>query len=175
MGQTAEIDFEELKRSLVACGQTVGLSLVTKYDTFTKDGARRDEEKQDYSNPEKLSGDELSRVDVALAWIKIRKRTDELFGYSMFSDPSWNILLHMYVNYCRGSTLTLSNACSGADIPPTTALRWLSFLEDRSLIVRTSDPSDKRKTFVSLTSDGIQRMHKAIDGAVEIDREIGIL
>lgn len=43
-------------------------------------------------------------------------------------------------------------------MPATTALRWLTVLEDKGLIVREADATDARRVFVRLSSDGYEKM-----------------
>jgi hypothetical protein len=47
-----------------------------------------------------------------------------------------------------------TSACIGANVPPTTALRWLRILEARGLVEREDDGRDGRRTFVCLTARG---------------------
>ena len=66
------------------------------------------------------------------------------------------------------------NACIAANVPPTTALRWIAMLEDKGLITRTNDLRDCRRKLLSLTEDALAMVETALDGAVESDRRLGL-
>jgi DNA-binding MarR family transcriptional regulator len=45
-------------------------------------------------------------------------------------------------------------------VPPTTALRWLTTLVNRGLVVRRGDPRDARRVFVELAPDTSAALHR---------------
>ena len=47
--------------------------------------------------------------------------------------------------------ISVTSACIGADVPATTALRWLGQLEEIGFIDRTVSETDQRVTWVQLT------------------------
>jgi DNA-binding MarR family transcriptional regulator len=59
-------------------------------------------------------------------------------------------LLHSELTYKRVSVSSLSLA---ANVPATTALRWIKLLVEQRLIVRQPDPADGRRVFVELNPD----------------------
>ncbi|HEX7857682.1 MAG TPA: hypothetical protein VF503_28735 [Sphingobium sp.] len=77
---------------------------------------------------------------------------------SLFSDPAWCILLDLYVHDARQRSVSVSSACIGARVPPTTALRWISLLVERGMIQRTPDAIDARRVYLTLTDDARVRM-----------------
>lgn len=92
----------------------------------------------------------------AKALYKLRRARDRVFdGLNLFADPSWDILLDLFISHMERRKLSTSAACIGASVPPTTALRWLSVLETSKLIEREDDPHDSRRTFVLLTRRAI--------------------
>lgn len=95
-----------------------------------------------------------------------------LFGEDIFFDPSWSILLDLYQRELEGRRVMVSDACAASGVPPTTGLRWLRLLEKRDFIVRTQDPTDRRRVFVALTPAASERMAKLADAAVSKFYEI---
>jgi DNA-binding MarR family transcriptional regulator len=88
-----------------------------------------------------------------------RRRRSEIFGTeSLFGEPAWDILLDLFIAAIAGERRSVTDACVGAAVPMTTALRWLQTLERKGLIVRNRDPKDSRRNFVSLSTKGINRM-----------------
>ena len=84
-----------------------------------------------------------------------RRRRDRTFPTDIFGEPSWDILLDLFVARGEGRRVPTTSACIGAHVPPTTALRWLRLLEGQGLIEREEDERDGRRTFVRLSTKGM--------------------
>jgi DNA-binding MarR family transcriptional regulator len=90
-----------------------------------------------------------------------RRRREAAFGAdaSVFGEPSWDILLDLYLNHCRGGPLiSISSACIASAGPQTTALRHIGVLVDRGLLERVEDAGDRRRSFVRLTQKALAAM-----------------
>jgi hypothetical protein len=83
-----------------------------------------------------------------------RRRRARYLSADLFGEPTWDILLDLYVAAREGRRVPTTSACIGAHVPPTTALRWLRILETRGLVGREEDGRDGRRTFVKLTARG---------------------
>ncbi len=101
-------------------------------------------------------------VDHLNRYLKLRKRRGQLLGESLFADPAWDVLLDLFVAEYAGRKVSVSSACLAAGVPLSTALRWLSKLEAKGLIVRRPDEQDARRTHVMLTDDAIERIHSLL-------------
>lgn len=105
---------------------------------------------------------------------KARRKRDQLFGISgLFSDPAWDILLDLLRSESQLNRVSVSSACIAACVPATTALRWLTTLEEYGLIERHQDPADARRTFVSLTRQGRKRICDALQSGSEAGGRVG--
>lgn len=94
---------------------------------------------------------------------RFRRQIDEIFDHDGFSrSPAWDIMLDLIDANARGRSISVSSAGIGAACPGTTALRWIHALEGMGLITRCADPSDKRRTMVVLTKDGLQKTTTAL-------------
>ena len=103
-------------------------------------------------------------VDLARRMYELRRRRDESFGDELFSEPAWDILLHLFVAAAEGRAVSVSSACDGAAAPPTTALRKLRQLEDARLIVREGDPADARRSYVRISYLACRKMRSLLKG-----------
>lgn len=98
-------------------------------------------------------------AEVARATYRERRRRGEVFDDpALFGEPAWDIMLDLFIAAKERKRLPVTSACIGAAVPVTTALRWLTVLEDKGLIVRENDAADARRVFVRLSTDGYEKM-----------------
>lgn len=90
--------------------------------------------------------------------LRMRRERETLFGKDLFADPSWDIMLDLFVSEIEGVRVTISSACIAASAPQTTGLRHLKTLESRGLIRRVDDRFDKRRAYVVLTEPARELM-----------------
>jgi len=83
-----------------------------------------------------------------------RRRRHKYLPADLFGEPTWDILLDLYIAHREDRRVPTTSSCIGAHVPPTTALRWLRILETRGLVEREDDGRDGRRTFVRLTHRG---------------------
>ena len=104
----------------------------------------------------------------------IRRRRDRYLPGDLFGEPTWDILLDLYVATRENRPVPTTSACIGADVPPTTALRWLRILETRGLVEREEDGRDGRRTFVRLSAQGLAAMDDWLHVALAmLDHTVG--
>ena len=90
--------------------------------------------------------------------IRLRRNRDHCFGADLFADPAWDILLELYASLLGQQRVSVTSLCNCAAVPATTALRWISALQERQLIVRHPDPLDGRRHFITLSDTGLKAM-----------------
>ena len=106
----------------------------------------------------------------------LRRRRARFLPTDLFGEPTWDILLDLYVATCENRSVPTTSACIGAHVPPTTALRWLRILEARGLVEREEDGSDGRRTFVRLSEQGLTAMEDWLRTALaSLDQIVGTL
>lgn len=93
----------------------------------------------------------LERARVAYD-ISARRRST--LGPGLFADPAWNILLDLFLSDECGRDLSVTAVCIGSRSSAATALRYITLLVERGLIVRIADEHDGRRTYVRLTARG---------------------
>jgi DNA-binding MarR family transcriptional regulator len=100
-------------------------------------------------------------TDMARAtYARRRKRTAIFADSELFGEPAWDILLDLYIAHGEHKPVSVSSACIGSAVPPTTGLRWLGVLAEQGLIVREHDANDQRRVLVRLTPKAIEAMDR---------------
>ena len=101
------------------------------------------------------------------AYMFRRKRNDIFDDPTLFGEPAWDILLDLFIAAKEGKRLPVTSACIGAAVPSTTALRWLTVLEERGYVVRELDKADARRIFVRLSAEGYEKMVRFLTVVVD--------
>jgi DNA-binding MarR family transcriptional regulator len=89
-----------------------------------------------------------------------RKERDSYFPAGLFSDPAWDILLHLYSVDLAGLKTTVSASAVASNTPETTGHRWLRHLMTIDLCERVADPTDARRYYVALSRKGREAMDR---------------
>jgi DNA-binding MarR family transcriptional regulator len=124
---------------------------------FIRDRLHHLRDLDEMTAPEQRPGDSVTAQRVS-AILKARRSRDRFFDRELFADPAWDMLLELYAADLSGYRLQISSLCIGAAVPATTALRWIKSLDQRGLLVRTADPKDARRFFVTLSDAARKRM-----------------
>jgi len=103
-----------------------------------------------------------SPVVMAENLYNLRRRRNSIFDEKIFGEPSWDILLDLYVSGKLGREVSVSSACIAASVPATTALRWISVLVDHGYVERSSDSRDGRRALVKLSSMAESNMERLL-------------
>jgi len=99
----------------------------------------------------------------------LRRLREEIFDDpDLFGEPDWDMLIDLFIASETGNSLQTTSLCVGSCVAPTTALRWITLLEQKGLIERDEDPSDRRRSLIRLTAFGLARMSKLFTHAIEL-------
>ena len=90
------------------------------------------------------------RLGAAKALLAGRRRRKICFAGLRFYDPSWDMILELYVATREQRTLAVSQLCGLSGGSTTTALRHLEHLEALGYISRGPDPHDRRRLIVTM-------------------------
>ncbi|MEG8055110.1 hypothetical protein QP185_21080 [Sphingomonas aerolata] len=88
------------------------------------------------------------RLAEARAVLVGRRRRSTHFNGVRFYDPSWDMILELYVATCERRRIAVSQLCKLSGGSTTTALRHIEHLEALGYIVRQTDPDDGRRLIV---------------------------
>jgi DNA-binding MarR family transcriptional regulator len=91
---------------------------------------------------------------------RMRRARDHVLPSELTGEPAWDMLLAMYSEEATG--MTISSVCYGSGVPHSTAVRWISMLEQEGLIERVEHPRDEKIILVSLTASGRSLVEAAL-------------
>ena len=94
--------------------------------------------------------------------IKHRRSRQEHFPKDLFADPAWDIFLDLALAEQQQRRVSISSLCVGAQVPSTTALRWIKHMTEQGWLVREDDRLDARRTYISLSREASLKMHAFI-------------
>jgi hypothetical protein len=99
-------------------------------------------------------------TSLAEQFLRLRRHRDKIFGSGFFGEPAWDMLLDLFLARAKGlRPVSVTSLCIASSVPSTTALRWIGFMVQQGLLVRDSDPLDRRRVFIRLTDAAWQKMH----------------
>ncbi len=117
----------------------------------------------DNSDPVALANlSDAQMHDICRKIYAARRRRDEFFPVELFAEPAWDILLDVFIHQTDGGPLSVKQACIGAHVANSTALRYLRLLQDENFISIAPCKEDRRARKVRMTSQGFRKMRDYI-------------
>lgn len=95
-----------------------------------------------------------------VAVISARRLRSRYLPYDLFADPAWDMMLNLFLAELTGQPMAVSRLTHSAEVPATTALRWMNTMIERGIFRRRSDPFDKRRFFIELSADASKAMRE---------------
>ena len=106
--------------------------------------------------------------DTSLRTLKLLQKLQEarssIFGEAVMPEPAWEMLAELMRARLAGQHLSVTSLALSSKSPMTTALRRIEDLIQGGLAARMPDPSDRRRTYVELTPEGMARMQLFLEG-----------
>ena len=99
-----------------------------------------------------------SKVQKVRAVLRSRTARSILFGTTLFDEPGWEILLHLYAAHFEHREMLLAELISSSTCPASTVTRWARVLEKERLVTQTPG-NDVGPVVLRLTEDGLASMH----------------
>lgn len=96
----------------------------------------------------------LQALNSAMALRANFRKREERLSFLPSCNPGWKILIELYICNAEHRPISITDIGHACTIPVATALRWIDLLTENKLIVRVPDSTDKRRTWVHLTSQG---------------------
>jgi len=88
-----------------------------------------------------------------------RRVREQQLGPELFADPAWDLLLEALAADAGQKPLSLSRLKVAANVPPSTAERWIRKLESDGWLRRTGSFGDDDQQ-VSLTPEGSAKLRQ---------------
>lgn len=101
----------------------------------------------------------------------LRKSRYAFLPREIFGEPSWDILLDLFIAALKGEDRLVKQLCLAAQVPSTTALRYISKLEECGVIRRISDKVDRRRIYISLTKYGFNSMNNLVSCVCDLEKD----
>lgn len=95
--------------------------------------------------------------------INLRKLRRTLFPNLSFGDPVWDIILTVSYDSKISRTSNVKSITVDSDLSNTTALRYLDILARRGVVNKSNDPSDGRRSLISLTDESLDLVDALLD------------
>lgn len=96
---------------------------------------------------------EARRLRKAERLINERRIRSKYMPDDMLGEPSFDMLLDLYVASKHLEDVSVSSLCLASRVPTTTALRHIDLMERSDWVRRERDPTDGRRCFVRLTAN----------------------
>jgi hypothetical protein len=119
------------------------------------------EAKPDYRGADHRSdahADALPDPKLVRQIIANRQRRARFFDAHLFADPAWDMLLDLTAAHAERQKVSVTSLCIAANVPATTALRWLTQMVETGVLRRVADPADKRRVFIELSDTALSGM-----------------
>jgi len=114
---------------------------------------------KEHSQVVRAEEDRLEKASRALRNIvATRQLRDRFLPADIFADPAWDILLDLTIARIDGKQIAVSSLCIAANVPTTTALRWIKNLITLGLLVRRPDTEDYRRSYVEISEPTFLKM-----------------
>ena len=116
-------------------------------------------------NPREAHKSPAAMQDAARYMLRLRKAAKSCFGPPVLSEPAWSLMLALYTADAVRKQLHIGSIAERADVPRSTALRWLTKLDRSGFVRLVPDPSDKRAGRVRMTAGGLEAMQRSFTAA----------
>lgn len=120
--------------------------------------------REENTREQKPAHQEEATIDAAFVrgLIRSRRLRDKFFPADMFADPAWDILLDLTAAFLESRSTSVSSLCLAANVPPTTALRWIKSMSDAGLLHRRADELDGRRILVDMAPATAETMLRCL-------------
>jgi DNA-binding MarR family transcriptional regulator len=98
--------------------------------------------------------DDRYLISLAKSLYLSRRLRERYLDAELFGEPAWDMLLDLFVQAAEGKRTAVTSLCAASGVPPSTALRWITTLQDAGLILREEAEHDRRVAYLKLSARG---------------------
>jgi DNA-binding MarR family transcriptional regulator len=109
-------------------------------------------------------------LGLAIALRESRRLRSELFGTVPLNNPTWDVLLDLFIQEMNGFRTSLDHLALTGDLPATTVYESIDVLARAGLVDRSTDRFDHRVMWLSLTVTGRQGLFDLFEQSAEFVR-----
>ena len=108
------------------------------------------------------SDDDLPEVtaETVKALIRARRERARYLPKELFAEPAWDMMLDLLYADLSFQRVSVSSLCVAAGVPMTTALRQITVMVEKGLLIRRADPHDGRRFHVELAPELKASLHR---------------
>ena len=121
----------------------------------TQEAVRRIADRLHLADQPRSGPEGSSKYRLVCQAYQARRERTQFFDADLFGEPVWDLLLAMYREHLRGRNLSVEQVADAADVPSSTADRWIEVLERRNLISRRPR---SETAFVELTAAALTKL-----------------
>ena len=101
-----------------------------------------------------------AEAQLARRLLSQRREREELLGPELASEPSWTMLVALFVAHEEGQPASVTEVCGAAGTPPATALRWLATVASQGKIMWGAPTGGPEGDSIELSPDLADRLRK---------------
>jgi DNA-binding MarR family transcriptional regulator len=90
--------------------------------------------------------------------LRERRMREADFPRELVGEPVWDILLDLLAAHEEGKCISITSACIASGVPSTTALRYITAMEQAGLVTRAACLTDRRTSYLKLTPSAHLKM-----------------
>jgi len=80
-----------------------------------------------------------------------RKQREHFFDPALFSNPAWDLVLHLYVATAEDGGMSVSDYCASSSTHKGVVLRWLDYFQQEEMVVEAIDPERTDQVLIRLS------------------------
>lgn len=96
--------------------------------------------------------DPLFLAEEAQRQILDRKVRQRFVPNSLLGEPVWEMLLDLFVCQANRKLVSVTSLCHASQSPATTALRYITLMEESGLVERIASDADRRVKYIRMTT-----------------------
>lgn len=104
------------------------------------------------------TGRAATLLEVVQSVLAERKALAQLLNDDIFINGPLNMMLDLYENAWLQKPISVTSLTIASCVPPTTALRYIGYLESAQLLTKQNDGRDGRRVLVTLTPRGFRQV-----------------